>query len=82
MTKYLKPNDGGRAFPGPLISGGDCVGHSMGLTLRDWFAGQIISGLCADPSSHKTFGDETDAAQSAYVIADAMIAARNEKVKP
>lgn len=43
--------------------------------LRDWFAGQALAGLCADPdvsSAAKT-------AELAYVISDAMLAARGAK---
>lgn len=78
MTKI---NTGGPAFPGDdIVNNGPRPPlrvKTKGMTLRDYFAGQIIGGLCADPSNHKTFADETDAAQSAYVIADAMIAARD-----
>ena len=64
-------NDGGPAFPS---------------TLRDWFAGQALSGICAN----STFLIETHAdnwgekvkllAVDAYTTADAMLAAR--EVKP
>ena len=35
---------GGPAFPGPSFTqGGHANGHAMGMTLRDWFAGQAPS---------------------------------------
>lgn len=63
--------NGGYAFPSTNVQ--------KGMTLRDWFAGQIISGLCADPTNHALFTTESEAAESAYTIADAMIAAREAK---
>ncbi len=36
------PNDGGPAFPGH-----NAVEHFNGMSLRDWFAGQGLAGLCA-----------------------------------
>ena len=45
MTEQTKPNDGGPAFPVPTISGPDLTvsypEHVRGMTLLDWFAGQI-----------------------------------------
>ena len=78
-------HDGGPAFPVDDIIQLDEKGQkfgapisSAGMTLRDWFAGQAINGLCADPTNHKLFDDMHDAAANAYLIADAMIAARSE----
>ncbi|WP_386681906.1 hypothetical protein [Loktanella sp. R86503] len=82
-TAPTKPDDGGPAYPqhdlsqygmGPSYRG---EFHTVeGMSLRDYFAGQAIQGFCADPSSHQVFGDATDAAENAYMVADAMIAAR------
>jgi hypothetical protein len=77
-----KPYDGGLAFPGNRLEKSDDEAgvyyraDHPGMTLRDWFAGQAIMGLCADPSNHELFDSHEDAAKSAYFIADAMIAAR------
>ena len=67
---------GGSAFPGPsFLRSGHPSGHSMGMTLRDWFAGQALAIVycrfqsTADP-------DPQDLAIQAYFIADAMIAMR------
>ena len=35
------PNDGGHAFP----MASDLLGHTPGMSLRDWFAGQALNGL-------------------------------------
>jgi len=45
-------NDGGPAFPVPEAvgqGGGFCAADSKGMTLRDWFAGQVLAGVCANP---------------------------------
>jgi hypothetical protein len=71
-------NSGGPAFPiadVPYPNGN--VQHGWnGMTLRDWFAGQALAGLTADPDMptfHKC-------AEIAYACADAMLRAR--EVKP
>ncbi len=74
--------EGGRAFPGPY------QGYH-GMSLRDWFAGQalsgILAGLTANPSVpptglhfDKALGrvDFKSAARDAYMIADQMIVER------
>jgi uncharacterized protein (DUF736 family) len=47
-----------------------------GLSLRDYFAAKAMQGLCADPSNHKLFSGPDEAAENAYLIADAMLKAR------
>jgi hypothetical protein len=71
---------GGPAFPGPSFTqNGYPNGHAMGMTLRDWFAGQA---LCSVPLQHwnvETLGDDEVIrrwAVCAYAVADAMLAAR------
>lgn len=75
--------NGGPAFPVDDIIQRDERGalfgapvSSHGMSLRDWFAGQAMQGFCADPTSHNLFEDMTEVANSAYEMADAMIAAR------
>ena len=70
-------NDGGAAFPGA---------GTTGMSLRDYFAGQIIAGMMANHQrliNIVTPNDSQRAANSkiaveAYAMADAMLAARKE----
>jgi hypothetical protein len=48
---------------------------STGMTLRDWFAGQALSGLLAD-HTRDDYPDQF--AKLAYNFADAMLAERAE----
>lgn len=67
-------DDGGFAFP--------VVARNYtndGMTLRDWFAGQALAGLCANCDSSGLSGwtgVEGLAAEHSYVFADAMLEAR------
>jgi len=63
-------NDGGPAFP--RIGIGDLYYDAAGMSLRDWFAGQALAGFAAEKCS----ADQT--AHAAYLMADAMLAARKE----
>lgn len=51
---------------------------TKGMTLRDWFAGQALIGLCA-ARGHTEIRESCGAAfaDAAYVMADAMLAARS-----
>ena len=78
-----KINDGGCAFP---FEGGANNGYSPdpGMTLRDWFAGQALvsMGPTVKASPGATLQDVSESlASTAYVVADAMLAAR-EGEKP
>lgn len=73
-------DNGGPAFPsGNDVSVGiyTSSGHA-GMTLRDWFAGQALAGLLADPNVR---GPDVLrlSAVDAYKAADAMLAERNRK---
>lgn len=73
MTK----NDGGPAFPQTDLSGygmGPGEGNNSGMTLRDWFAGQALTGYLHDIQHHKH--SEVHIARCSYILADAMLAAR------
>ena len=75
------PNDGGPAFPVPRQNFGHGVTlecEHMGLTLRDWFAGQALGDVitCCQRGFIAASGPKA-IAQTAYEIADAMLAARN-----
>ncbi len=54
------------------------------MTLRDWFAGQALKGMLANPKwpdvgdGGLPAGEEECAAHWAYGFADAMLAAREE----
>lgn len=80
------------AFPQPSFDG---MGHGdnpaeTGMTLRDWFAGQVLPSIAAMPLKYPEwqlkawFGDrsgirnEQIIARAAYDIADSMLAARGE----
>lgn len=76
-------DDGGPAFPRPMAwipeemaVHGITADAQDGMTLRDWFAGQALSGMYSDGCPANTI----DAiASDAYRIADAMIRAREEQ---
>lgn len=52
-----------------------------GMTLRDWFAGQALAGLCAAHANPAAIGfpDNVETATKAYDLADAMLRAREGK---
>ncbi|MDP3936705.1 MAG: hypothetical protein Q8R92_01060 [Deltaproteobacteria bacterium] len=64
------PKDGGAAFPSSNEDG-DLV---VGMTLRDWFAGQALIGLLSQGSQTVRWHNENGAI--AYQAADAMLAHR------
>jgi hypothetical protein len=73
-------NDGGPAFPRPasqfkLNQSTHQAFPYNGMTLRDWFAGQALAGMLANPDSWTGAGGVM-----AYRYADAMLKAR--EVKP
>ena len=75
-------NDGGQAFP--MLGN---VGYKSewltedGMSLRDYFAGQALAGVLANPTLEqhdKTISGAEAVAIGAYDIADAMLAERNK----
>lgn len=75
-------NDGGPAFPAPF--GEDA--WMLGMTLRDYFAAKAMQGFLAEAANPR-FGVTqeppnavhwTAFAQDAYLLADAMLAARTQ----
>lgn len=70
MTKI---NNGGPAFPTERTAYFEA---KPGMTLRDWFAGHALAGLCASASGIGIPSDEM--AGIAYSRADAMIAEGNK----
>ena len=83
-------DDGGSAFPtrsnGFVGTGqyGEAVAqysYTPGMTLRDYFAGQALTGLCANDGIE--FDEEAEKlhpiyAKHAYKMADAMLAERSK----
>lgn len=76
-------NDGGPAFPfemrrTPTLPSGQAIGPTYlefypGMSLRDWFAGQIImSRFHISPEVQESY------AERAYAMADALLAARDK----
>lgn len=71
--------DGGPAFPQNDLSGygmGPAEKNNGGMSLRDWFAGQALAGMLADPNIRGGDGLWPLVAGDAYKAADAMLAAR------
>ena len=63
------------AFP----SVGEQARHlELGMTLRDWFAGQALGGLVITLAAERNEHPMASVAAMAYEIADAMLARRSE----
>jgi hypothetical protein len=74
-----KQKDGGQAFPGIDIVCGDNALGCKGMSLRDWFAGQALTGIVYSlKSSGITERDIPKMATDCYFVADAMLKARGE----
>ena len=76
-------SNGGPAFPRAPFdytevgSGLDfSVAEQCGMSLRDWFAGQALTGICADPTYNSS--SLANFATVAYEMADAMLEVRNQ----
>jgi hypothetical protein len=70
-TKMINTNTGGSAFPTPRYERGDM--YSLGMTLRDYFAAKAMQGFLANNNI-----DAQQIAKAAYIVADAMLKAREE----
>ena len=73
-------NSGGPAFPALEVQGGtdgigckDGIWHYPGMTLRDYFAAKVMQGMLTRPGPVDLKLD----AEHAYLMADAMLAARS-----
>ena len=79
-TMNKPQNDGGQAFP--MHERDDAL---RGMSLRDWFAGQALSGILSS-SGCQLFREAEipliEIAEYANRLADAMLAARNERQEP
>ena len=74
-------NDGGQAFPcvyysEPIGSIGPQLTIKGGMTIRDYFAAAALQGLLADSEREASCKDY---ANHAYLCADAMLKAREDK---
>lgn len=74
-------NDCGPAFPKATVV---CANGSVidvlstgGMSLRDWFAGQALAGLCVEMRTDSE-AYRAKIAVRAYELADAMLAARGK----
>jgi len=74
MSDNIK--DGGPAFPSLGEGHGNPAYHSPGMSLRDWFAGQALAGLMAGIDKFKEMDVAEAAASFSYLVADAMLKAR------
>lgn len=80
----MSKNDGGPAFPYTPTDRSGQIGPSYdGMSLRDWFAGMILS-YCAEDWRKFCKKDQCDfdpdlVARDAYELADAMLATRKRK---
>lgn len=77
-------DDGGPAFP-PNAGWEDDDSGGRGMSLRDWFAGQALAGMLADPNVAIGDADEAEErkcdlrlGRCSYRIADAMLAERGK----
>ncbi len=70
-----KKDDGGRAFPGMIPeNGGGCP---LGMTLRDYFAAQIMNGIISNADFfYDDDASSTHYAEYAYIYADSMLRVR------
>lgn len=75
-----KKNDGGAAFPHVEHNddGSYYQGH-VGMSLRQWFAGQAMAGLLANNHRYE-YDDEYT--KKAFMLADAMLKEREKEYKP
>jgi len=67
------PNDGGPAFP----HAHEDYPFQHGMSLRDWFAGHVLSGLHANSAVNNEVTTE-EVAVACYSMADAMLEERTK----
>jgi len=69
-------NNGGPAFPDHIDTAHFEIEDFPGMSLRDWFAGQALSGLIGKYNL-KAPGDQDTVSKMAYELADAMLTERS-----
>ena len=71
-------NNGGPAFPHhETTSTGEPFHDHLGMTLRDWFAGQALAAMTVAPDYSKG-PCNYEMAERAYIIADRMLEVRSK----
>jgi len=73
-------DDGGPAFPFAATDRVNLHMQAQGMSLRDWFAGQVLTGMHARDEYDEGLATPQQRARLAYIDADAMLEAR--KVQP
>lgn len=48
------------------------------VSLRDYFAAKVVSGMCADPTVRQLSSNAVAVSKTAYAVADAMLKVREE----
>jgi hypothetical protein len=66
------------AFPSPVRGPAGSERSEEGMTLRDWFAGQVLTGFAASVHANKGSWDDATVAKCCFEVADAMLAARGD----
>lgn len=85
----MRIEDGGPAFPRPCSEertdgdqpdGNATIHEQDGMSLRDYFAAAALNGMCAGTFQTAEACAKSDTlAKNAYLVADAMLAARQPK---
>lgn len=79
------PNNGGPAFPGlwdeHRVDGSRLRQKLPGMSLRDYFAGKVLEGLCANGARVQVNGEDVSHDVAAYRIADGMLKTRELPLK-
>ena len=71
----MSKETGGYAFPGGSARQGNPARNHEGMTMRDWFAGQALSGYLAAFGHFKNINMDVIASE-AYRVADAVLKVR------
>ena len=82
-TEGTEMDNGGPAFPNPsyvLKNGKEAAIPSNGMSLRDWFAGQALSGLLA--SGHFTLPNDEEENDGAWMTTHPSLYDENGEEKP
>jgi hypothetical protein len=87
--RVMQRDNGGPAFPVLELDqrSGNVFAQHMGMSLRDWFAGQVVAGLMSYPGDEVSGNWHNNSssqgvANRAYELADAMLAASTSQVQP